>query len=168
MSTKYTKEILEKAVEENLSIAGVCRALNLKLAGGTQSHIKKMIIKYEIDISHFTGQGWNKNKVAPNRKTAEDILVVLQDGSRRPQHKLLKRAMLEYGIIYQCSKCFNNGTWLGKPITLEVDHIDGDFLNNLIDNLRFVCPNCHSQFETNKPWKTSRGSPTAGGTSFRN
>ena len=48
---------------------------------------------------------------------------------------------------YKCSSCgiteYNN-----KPITLQVDHIDGDRTNNEFENLRFLCPNCHSQTKT--------------------
>ncbi len=39
--------------------------------------------------------------------------------------------------------CGSDGTWMGVTLTLEVDHIDGDFQNNQIGNLRFLCPNCH-------------------------
>lgn len=37
-----------------------------------------------------------------------------------------------------------NGTWMGKKISLELDHIDGNNKNNLISNLRYLCPNCHA------------------------
>ena len=43
-----------------------------------------------------------------------------------------------------CAGCGNDGTWLGRPLSLTIDHIDGDFLNNLADNLRFLCHNCHA------------------------
>ena len=36
---------------------------------------------------------------------------------------------------------------MGRPLTLAVDHVDGDFSNNEPDNVRFLCPNCHSQTE---------------------
>jgi len=58
---------------------------------------------------------------------------------------MLTRAMLEVGIRYRCRECGNDGTWQGRPLTLDVDHIDGDFLNNQHENLRFLCPNCHRQ-----------------------
>ena len=58
---------------------------------------------------------------------------------------MLKRALVEIGRPYACEACSNDGSWLGLPLTLEVDHIDGDFLNNLAENLRFLCPNCHRQ-----------------------
>lgn len=49
---------------------------------------------------------------------------------------------------YKCELCPNKGKWKGKPITLHLDHIDGDKKNNALGNLRLLCPNCHSQTET--------------------
>jgi len=49
----------------------------------------------------------------------------------------------------RCSVC-NIKEWNGKDIVLEVDHIDGNYLNNNVDNLRAICPNCHSQTDTYK------------------
>lgn len=48
---------------------------------------------------------------------------------------------------YVCNKC-NISEWLGQKITLEIDHINGDNKDNDISNLRYLCPNCHSQTET--------------------
>lgn len=55
--------------------------------------------------------------------------------------------MLDSGVEYKCDLC-GIDTWMDAPITLDVDHIDGNYLNNLVDNLRFLCPNCHSQTDT--------------------
>lgn len=158
MSSKYTSEVLQDAVSNSTSIAGVLRYLNLKQAGGTQAHISKRIKEYGIDTSHFNGHGWSKGKVFPaKRKTAEDILVISPPGSTKTKRYQLERAMLQVGVDKRCVVCYNDGTWVGKSLTLEIDHIDGDWLNNLIENLRFLCPNCHSQQETtNKPWKHAR------------
>ena len=60
--------------------------------------------------------------------------------------KSMRKYLVE-NLIYECSCCgiteYNN-----KPITLQVDHIDGDRKNNEMNNLRFLCPNCHSQTKT--------------------
>ena len=64
------------------------------------------------------------------------------------QHK--NALLLERG--HQCEKCFLT-EWLDKPITLELDHIDGDRKNNKQDNLRLLCPNCHSQTPT---WRRAK------------
>lgn len=66
----------------------------------------------------------------------------------------------------QCLVC-KNVEWMGQKIKLEVDHIDGIKSNNNRDNLRALCPNCHSFTDTWRK-KKSAGSPTAGGTSLRN
>lgn len=152
-SIKYTKELLQEAVDNSYSISGVLRYLGLKQAGGTQSHVKSRLIKYEIDFSHFTGQSWQKDKPSRNKLNAEDILVFLPEGSRRIQAFRLRRALIESDREYKCERCGLGSEWNGKEITLEVDHIDGEWLNNLIDNLRFMCPNCHSQEPTNRSWK---------------
>jgi 5-methylcytosine-specific restriction endonuclease McrA len=58
---------------------------------------------------------------------------------------MLRRALIEIGVPYECAICGNAGCWLDAPLTLEVDHIDGDLYNNSPSNLRFLCPNCHRQ-----------------------
>lgn len=153
MSTKYSKEVLEEAVAASLSYAGVLRHLNLRQAGGTQSWISGRIKAYEIDTSHFQLQAHNKGKASPRRKTIDEICVLLPEGSFRPKVQQLRRAMIESGLDELCSECYTDKSWNGKPLTLEVDHVDGIWLNNKIENLRFICPNCHSQQETNKSWK---------------
>ena len=153
MTTKYTEERLSEAVANSQSIAGVLRFLGLKQAGGTQAYISRRIKEYGIITEHFTGQASNRGKPSLKRKTADQILIVLPEGSRRPKLSQLKRAMKESGLQEVCS-CGIIDTWNGKPIVLEVDHIDGDWLNNNLDNLRFICPNCHSQeATTNMPHK---------------
>lgn len=60
------------------------------------------------------------------------------------------RKILFYFNGVNCFECNNSNIWNGKPLTLEVDHIDGNSDNNKPDNLRLLCPNCHSQQDTNK------------------
>lgn len=49
---------------------------------------------------------------------------------------------------YRCSFCGNNGKWRRKHLVLQLDHVDGDKMNASVDNLRLLCPNCHSQTPT--------------------
>jgi len=58
---------------------------------------------------------------------------------------------------YSCEVC-GISEWMGKPILLELDHIDGNSDNNHRENLRLICPNCHSQTETYKGANTGKNS----------
>lgn len=141
---KYTREILQEAVDHATSIAGVLRYLGLNQAGGTHAHISRTIKYFRIDTSHFN-RGPQPNGAAKRRYTADQILVRKPIGSRREKPTMLHRALLERGRPYRCALCGNSGVWLDQPLRLEIDHIDGDYHNNEDWNLRFLCANCHSQ-----------------------
>ena len=145
---KYTKELLSEAVEQSESVAGVLRYLGLKQAGGTQAHISRRIKEYELDTSHFTGQAWNRGKTDPKRKPWNEILVLRVNSDRREHSHRLRRALVEMGRPYMCEECRIGDTWRDKPITLQVEHSNGDWLDCRPENLRFLCPNCHSQTPT--------------------
>jgi 5-methylcytosine-specific restriction endonuclease McrA len=142
---KYTKELLTTIVKESLSVASVIRKLGLRQSGGTQSHISRKIKAYRIDISHFTGSCHNRGKISNKRKTAEDILIKREYGTRT-KSILLRRSLVEIGIKYECSVCGINN-WNDKQISLQVNHKNRDWLDDRKENLEFLCPNCHSQTE---------------------
>lgn len=139
---KYSKEMLEDVVATCDSRACVCRKLGLKKGGGSQSFIARRIKEFGIDCSHFVKRHFPlKPKMAWN-----EILIKRDEGNRRSRD-ILRRAMMESGRSYQCEseQCYVSNSWLGKGITLQVHHIDGDCLNDSPENLKFLCPNCHSQ-----------------------
>ena len=148
---KYTKEELEKAIKYSLSIAGVLRYLKLPISGGYHSHVSKRIKQFELDTSHFTGQGWNIGKkipFGPLKLKAKDILVYNRNNGFREKVIRLKRALDEIGRERKCIYCDVGEIWNNKPLTLQVNHKDGNFLNNISENLEYLCPNCHSQTDT--------------------
>ncbi|MFF0814509.1 HNH endonuclease [Rhodococcus sp. NPDC003318] len=142
---KYTREVLQDAVAHSTSIAGVMRHLNVVAAGGTHAHLSRRIEKLGIDTSHFTGSAHQKGQPAPNRLTPSEILVLRPTGSARCKPHLLRRALLEAGMPHVCALCGIPPFWNGAPLTLHVDHINGNYLDSRIENLRSLCPNCHSQ-----------------------
>lgn len=78
------------------------------------------------------------------------ILVKIRSGVVR--NYIIKNKMIDY----KCDVCGLNGIWLGNPLTLHLDHKDGVRGNNEIENLRFLCPNCHEQTDTNKGKNTKK------------
>lgn len=141
---KYTREKLEYAVLKSVSVQGVARMLLGKPVSGNQhQHIKKMIKKYDINSDHFLGYRHNLGKISNKRKKPKEIFII----GLRQKSFLLRRALTESGIKYKCLICGIN-EWKGQKLNLEIDHIDGNSTDNRIENLRFLCPNCHSQTNT--------------------
>ena len=61
----------------------------------------------------------------------------------------MKTQLIKHNIIdYKCSECGNTGFWNNKPLSLDLDHINGINTDDRLENLRFLCPNCHRQTET--------------------
>lgn len=143
--TKYTKELLEKVAAKSESVAEMMRHLDLRPAGGTHWHLSKKLKKYEIDTSHFLGKASNRGKPSANKLKSDLILVYDRLEGRKEKAYKLRRALIESGIEHKCKICSLDPIWEGRELRLQVDHIDGDVINNRKENLRFICPNCHSQ-----------------------
>ena len=151
MRIKYSRELLAPLVQESISVAEVIRKLGLKQAGGAHSHISSKIKKYGIDTSHFLGRASNhgaNHKGGPDKLSPEEVLVFDRVGGRRESVQRLRRALLESGVEHKCEVCGLLPEWNGKYLQLQIDHRNGIFYDNRIENLRFICGNCHLQTET--------------------
>jgi 5-methylcytosine-specific restriction endonuclease McrA len=147
--TKYKKELIEPLVRESRSYADLIRKLGLKNTSGTVRNLKKRIEEYQLSVEHFDHYHmFIRMRKNYRKRTWQDILIRSDSLAPRVKSVVLRKAMLEYGISYECSSCSNTGIWQEQALNLEIDHIDGLFSNNLPENLRFLCPNCHSQTET--------------------
>lgn len=153
--SKYTKGLLEEITKGVFSVSQTLRNLGLKPTGGNYSMIKNRIKYHNIDISHFTGQGWARGKTeetdaivrcTSQKNRISDDKVFIKNGHPLGRNHIKKR-LLKKGWILECEIC-KLTDWLNNPISLHLDHINGDSNDNRFENLRFICPNCHQQTET--------------------
>ena len=130
---KFTRYEIEKFVKESYSFATLAEKMGYSKIGGSYlTSLKMMVDELCLDISHFTGQGWNNNNFDYER---------FRNGVALQPSKAINALVYLRGR--QCEQC-GSIEWLEKPIPLEVHHIDGDSLNNEMDNLKLLCPNCHA------------------------
>lgn len=154
MKNKRTKEEYELAVKNSVSIAGVCRLLGIVPVGGNYRIVKNSIKEYGIDTSHFTGSAWNKGKKIPS-KTKFQLNEILKKDSTYGSYKLKLRLFKEGLKKEICERC-KMDTWMGKPIPLELHHINGDNNDNRFENLQILCPNCHAQTDSYRGFNKGR------------
>lgn len=136
----WTDEQLIEAVKTSTSRLEVMDKLGLKRPGN-KDVFKRNIERLQLDTSHF-----HRSPKSYRRKeyTNEELFCYNSEASFAT---IRKRVIKENIIIYKCNIC-NINIWNNKPITLRLDHIDGDNKNHCLNNLRWLCPNCDSLQET--------------------
>ncbi|MCR5463997.1 MAG: HNH endonuclease [Bacteroidales bacterium] len=138
----YSLVDVRSAVKRSKSIASVLRILGLRPVGGNYKTIHRIIEDNQIDISHFTGQGWNVGlRFKPNKIISDDEVFVA-DSKYNCSWRVRERYKKKTGIVY-CEQC-GLSEWLGHRIPLEIHHLNGINTDNRIENLVLLCPNCHA------------------------
>lgn len=136
----YTNEDIIKYSVEVFSMSALLKKLNLKPTGGNYDSMRRKLQELNVDTKHWTGQAWNKDK------QTKDWFSYTRSSGIKP-HLIKERG-------HKCEEC-NLTHWLNKPITLELEHIDGDRTNPSKSNLKLLCPNCHSYTPT---WRRKKSS----------
>ncbi len=137
-----SKEEYEKAIKNAHSIAEALRNLGIVDVGGNYRIIKQAIKDYGIDISHFTGQGWNVGLKFNPAKHYSNEEAFVENSTLNSNN--IRRRLIQSGIKEcKCEFC-GRTEWEGKSIPLELHHINGNNTDNRLENLQILCPNCHA------------------------
>jgi predicted RNA-binding Zn-ribbon protein involved in translation (DUF1610 family) len=144
---KYSRELLASLAADSRSVSEVLRKLGLRFTGGGHAYLKRRLVRDGIDTSHFLGLRANSggSRRGPKPRAPDEVLTA-QDPSAPPvKAALLRRLLRDLGRPYQCEACRLPDSWNGVPLVLEVDHVNGLHHDYRVENLRLLCPNCHSQ-----------------------
>jgi 5-methylcytosine-specific restriction endonuclease McrA len=134
-----TDEEIIEACENSLSMAEASRKLDLSF-----TTFRRHAMRLGVYETNQTGVGIQKK--ACIQIPTEDILV---ENSTYQNRVRLKNRLIREGLLENCcAECGIGDVWNGKPLALHLDHINGVNNDNRIENLRLLCPNCHSQTET--------------------
>jgi hypothetical protein len=148
--------LLAEHVRTSRSVAQVLSKLNLPVDGRPHRTLTRRIKALGFDTSHFTGPGWTRGMTAESNATLEqarqkrmipDDVVFSENSPAFVSAKNLTKRLIALGREYACAWC-GISEWRGVPLVLHNDHINGINNDNRLPNLRFLCPNCHSQTPT--------------------
>jgi hypothetical protein len=147
---RWTDDDLERAVAASQSYAQTIRALGLVPAGGNYDAVQRKIRELGIDTSHFNRTAWNKGKQGFVPVPPLPLERVLVAGRWTSSHGLKMRLIREGLKQAACELCGWAERTPDGRIPIELDHINGDKNDNRLENLRILCPNCHSLQPTHR------------------
>lgn len=144
------KDKLKSLIENSVTYTEVLKKLNLRAAGGNFNTLKKYISKYNIDINHFKTDEVRINKLKNHTELflKKELKEYLIENSNYGRGHLKNRLYSEGLKERKCEICGQDEYWFGKKMSLILDHINGVWNDNRIENLRIVCPNCNSTLDT--------------------
>lgn len=140
---------LEEAVRKSYCRSDVLRQIGLPTEGsGNHRTVQDWIDKLALDTNHFDYRRAISEKVKARiseryRYDENEVLTETSKASITTVRKYARQL-----LKYECAICENTGMHLERPLSLQLDHINGDRTNHARSNLRWLCPNCHSQTET--------------------
>jgi hypothetical protein len=139
--------VFRNAYESATSFIDVLRLLDIRYTARRRAQVPQIAIHLGLDSEKFELTKWygRKSGGGQNWLGAEHHL---RQKKTRGKLGALRKSLLEQGRPLICSECGQLPTWNDKPLVLQLDHKNGDKFDDREENLRFLCPNCHSQTPT--------------------
>jgi len=149
--TKLNKNELQQLLDNSNSLVEVIKFFNLDPFNGNHKTLNQRIKEEGLSLAKLeqnrkVAQELHLKNLRTKRTFTDELIFCVNSAySRRNlKQKLIKQTLLPY----ICSTCGCEPVWNNKPLSLQLDHINGVNNDNRLENLRFLCPNCHAQTET--------------------
>ena len=137
----YSIEELTNIVNDSRTLQEVLKKLGYSsVSGANRQTVQSRLDKYNISTEHFT-----KGVGRGIKRSEENIFCENSTASQKVLREWYKKGNY---TEYKCSICGLEPFWNGKELTLTLDHINGNNLDDRLENLRWVCPNCDRQLDT--------------------
>lgn len=144
-SRAANEELLRAAVQQTFSAAGALKFLGLRAAGGNYKTLRYYIALLGESTAHWRGQGHLRGQRHNWARKIPLNEILIENSRYRGSTSLLKRRLIEAGMLDEkCAPC-KIDTWEGLKLELHLDHMNGKNNDHRLFNLRLLCPNCHSQ-----------------------
>lgn len=145
---KFGKEYLLEIISKSSSLREVILAYGLSPNGqGGYSSLHKICEEWDINLDEIKWQAYKQRAIGGNKRlTQEEALKKFFFKGSGSTTTNLKKYCFRFNLIpYECARCGNPGEWNDNKLTLQLEHKNGVHSDNTLNNLEFLCPNCHSQ-----------------------
>lgn len=145
--SKFTLEEFIAAWNENNTLTGLAERLNISRSKTKKRHnLLSIGYNLNLDIERYIEHAKNKTRKS---RTKEEFIVEFLKENGTTRQTTIRNGILKFKLIpYKCSDCDIEDSYNNKPLTLHLEHKNGNRTDHRIDNLTFLCPNCHSQTKT--------------------
>lgn len=144
-SIMNNKKAVAEAIAKSNSIKEVLENLGLRAAGGNYAALHKAVQKHQLILPQWDRASQIRSLGVENKLPDAVIFV---ENSTYINRKNIKKRLYSIGVPEKCNSCGVGNFWNGKPLTLTLEHKNGIWNDNRIENLEILCPNCHSQTPT--------------------
>ncbi|MDO8641463.1 MAG: hypothetical protein Q7R33_07990 [Nitrosarchaeum sp.] len=148
---------LKEAVINSVCFQDLFKHFNLAGSGHHYRILHRLIKKFDISNSHFTGSGWNRGRHVKCGQVLSLDTILVENSTYTSTNRLRKRLIHENIFEARCCNC-KLTEWMGRKIPLELEHKNGIKNDHRKENLELRCPNCHAltRFYRGRNMKSAR------------